>query len=107
MSGANKSRRVFDKAFKQNAVRMVLDEGLTCNEVALKLDIGRTALYRWVKAYRAEPETAFPGKGHYRVPAQEETARLRRELKATQDERDVLKKALLILRRPSSDGSSL
>ena len=105
MSAANKSRRVFDKSFKQNAVRMVLDEGLTCEEVALKLDIGRTALYRWVKDYRAEPETAFPGKGKHRVPAEEEVARLRRELKATQEERDVLKKALLIFTRPSSEGS--
>ena len=104
MPGANKSRRVFDKTFKQNAVRMVIDERRTAHEVALQLDISRTALYRWVKAYRSAPETAFPGKGHPQVSGGAEVARLRRELKAMQDERDILKKALLIFTRPNIDG---
>jgi transposase len=107
MSGPNKSRRVFDKAFKFNAVRMVLDQGMSQEEVALKLDIGRTALYKWVKQYKTSPAVAFPGKG-VRPPGQEaEINCLRRELKEAQDERDILKKALLIFSRPKSDGSPL
>ena len=103
MAGANKKRRVVDKAFKQNAVRMVLDEGMSCEEVALKLDVGRTALFRWVKAYRSDPETAFPGKG-VRVGTEAEVSRLRHELKVAQEERDILKKALEIFTRPNEGG---
>ena len=107
MPSANKTRRVFDKAFKQSAVRMVLDEGMNMEEVSLKLDIGRTALSKWVKAYRKSPENAFPGEGNRREEPSKEIVRLRRELKEAQDERDILKKALVIFSRPKSDGSSL
>ena len=107
MSGPNKSRRVFDKVFKQNAARMVLDEGMSQEEVALKLDIGRTAVSRWVKQFKNSPQEAFPGKGHPRDRTQAEILRLRRELKEAQDERDILKKALTIFSRPKNDGSSL
>ena len=107
MPGANKARRVFDKVFKQNAVRMVIDEGLSQEEVALKLDLGRTAISRWVKAYRKSPEDAFPGEGRRREGPSTEITRLRRELKEAQDERDILKKALVIFSRPKRDDSPL
>lgn len=107
MSEANKKRRVFDQAFKQNAVRMVLDEGMSQEEVGRKLDLGRTGIARWVKAYRASPGKAFPGKGRRSESAEAELARIRRELKEVQDERDILKKALLIFTRPKGDGSPL
>jgi transposase len=107
MAKANKGRRAFDKVFKQNAVRMVVDEGLSQAEVALKLDVGRTALTRWVKNYKQFADNAFPGEGNHREGSSKELARLRRELKETQDERDILKKALVIFSRPKRDDSPL
>jgi transposase len=106
MVDANKKRRVFDKAFKLHAVRLIEEEGLSQEEVAVKLDVGRTVISRWVKAYRASPEEAFPGEGRPRA-SQAEMLRMRRELKEAQDERDILKKALAIFSRPNRDDSPL
>ena len=106
MSEANKSRRAFDQTFKHNAVRMVIDEGMSQEEVALKLDVSRVNIGKWVTAYKRLAQDAFPGKG-VRPAAEAELIRLRRELKEAQDERDILKKALAIFSRPKHDGSPL
>jgi transposase len=65
------------------------------------LGIGPSILQRWVTAVRANPGTAFPGKGKLSPEAQElET--LRRKLAMAEEERDILKKALAVfsVRRP-------
>jgi transposase len=106
MPSPNRKNRTFDRVFKQNAVRMVLDQGMSQEEVALKLDVGRTAMSRWVKQYKRSPQEAFRGNSK-RPDKMSEVAVLRRQLKKAQDERDILKKALLIFSRPKNNASSL
>ena len=47
-------RRRFTDEFKQQAVRLVLDEGKSVNAVARELDLVPTALGQWVKRAQAD-----------------------------------------------------
>jgi transposase len=88
-----KSRRTYDKEFKQEAVRLVVEEGRRPMEVERNLGIGKGTVGRWVREYKEDPAYAFPGKGRLKAP-DEEMHRLKAELKRVKQERDILKKAL-------------
>jgi transposase len=88
-----KSRRTYDKEFKQEAVRLVVEEGRKAVEVERNLGIGIGTVGRWVREYKEDPAYAFPGKGRLKAP-DEEMHRLKVELKRVKQERDILKKAL-------------
>lgn len=94
MSGKRR-RRTYDKAFKYEAVRLVLEEGLSAAEVERNLGTGRGIVSRWVRELTADPDHAFPGKGHFKPP-EEEIHALKRELERVKRERDILKKAVAI-----------
>ena len=76
------------------AVRLVLDEGKTIGAVARDLDLTPSSLANWVKHARAD---RTQGKTGLTTAEREELARLRKENRILQEERDILKK-----RRPSS-----
>ena len=92
--GEKEERRKFGREFKEEAVRLV-EGGRPVAEVARSLGVHENSLYRWVRQHAEDPAGCFPGKGHLR-PAEEELARLRRELADVKEEREILKKALAI-----------
>ena len=55
-----KIRRTFDAAFKLQVVRMVRDQELSVSQVCKDLDIGETAVRRWLDQYDAE-KSGDPG----------------------------------------------
>ena len=83
-------RRRFDDDFKQQAVRLVLDEGKSVGAVARDLDLTETALRGWVK--RA-PADRTNGRTGLTTAEREELARLRKENRILREEREILKKA--------------
>jgi transposase len=83
-------RRRFDDDFKAQAVRLVLDEGKGVGSVARDLDLTETALREWVNRARAD---RTKGKTGLTTAEREELARLRRENRILQEEREILKKA--------------
>jgi transposase len=83
-------RRRFDEEFKAQAVRLVLDEGKSVGSVARDLDLTETALREWVNRARAD---RTKGKTGLTTAEREELARLRRENRILQEEREILKKA--------------
>ena len=83
-------RRWFDDDFKAQAVRLVLDEGKSVGRVARDLDLTETALREWVNRARAD---RTKGKTGLTSAEREELARLRRENRILQEEREILKKA--------------
>jgi transposase len=88
-------RRTYDKAFKYEAVRLVLEEGPSAAEVERNLGTGRGIVSRWVHELTEDPDHAFPAKGHLKPP-EEEISALKRELERVKRERDILKKAVAI-----------
>ncbi len=93
--GGIRQKRTYDKEFKLEAVRLVLEEGLSAQSVERKLGTGKGVVYNWVHAYNADPEHAFPGKGKLKPP-ERELQDLKRELERVKRERDILKKAVAI-----------
>jgi transposase len=94
MSGL-RPRRKYDKAFKLEAVRLVLEEGHSARSVEQKLGTGQGVVYHWVHQFSADPEHAFPGQGKLKPP-ERELRDLKLELERVKRERDILKKAVAI-----------
>jgi transposase len=88
-----KNRKKYDSVFKLEAIRLATEEGRNISEIERNLDISKGTLARWVRENKSDPENAFPGKGHLKAK-DEELRKLKVELKRTQEERDILKKAL-------------
>ena len=86
-------RRRFDAQFKLDALRLVQESNRKISDIAKDLNIRPELLYRWKSEQAADPEQAFPGKGHMK-PDEEYVRRLERELAQARAERDILKKAL-------------
>ena len=90
--------RKFDKEFKINTVRLVVEEKLKPSKVAQDLGLGLSTLERWVREFHQEGMHAFPGKGHLK-PDDQRLHQLERDNEVLRRERDILKKALAIFSR--------
>jgi transposase len=87
---ARRPRRRFTNDFKEQAVRLVLDEGKSVTAVARELDLVASALGNWVKQARADRSKGRTG---LTSAEREELTRLRREVRILEEERTILKKA--------------
>jgi transposase len=87
---SRRKRRRFDAEFKEQAVRLVLDEGKSVGAVARDLDLTETALREWVKRAQAD---RTQGRTGLTTAEREELARLRKENRQLRLEREILKNA--------------
>ena len=103
-----KTRRKFDKAFKQQAVELWLNGGKSATEVAAELGIYPQRLGAWRKRFAPPPPGGKGGGGAKRSTEELEIeiAGLRRENDYLRQQRDILKKTLGILSEPPSSGSN-
>jgi transposase len=90
-----KTRRRYDRTFKEGAVRLVIENGQTLAQTARDLGITENMLSRWKKEYLEDQEHAFPGKGRMK-PEDAELFQLKRRVADLEQEREILKKALAI-----------
>ena len=88
-----------DKQFKIDAVNYVKEHpDLTQEECAKNLGIGLSTLQLWLMLYRDNNgDVPTRGSGNYASDEQKEIARLKKELRDTQDALEILKKATGIL----------
>ena len=83
-----KKRRTYSDEFKAEAVKLVLEQGMSATKAAEDLGIAQSVLSSWVaKARRA----AAPGA--LTAAERDEMKRLKRENEILRQERDILKKA--------------
>lgn len=83
----------YSKEFREEAVKLVIEGGLSVPEVGRRLSVPPSSLRTWVKAYE-EGKLSDVGSKHRQLSETElEMARLRRELAEVKMERDILKKA--------------
>ncbi|MFI3215036.1 MAG: transposase [Eubacteriales bacterium] len=91
-------RNQYDKQFKEDAVRYYYEhKDLVLAKCAEKLGTSKTALTTWVKATDETGAVATRGTGNYASDEAKELARVKRELRDTQDALEILKKAIGIL----------
>lgn len=76
--------------FKIEAVNQVTENGYSVAETAKRLGVHPDSLRAWIKKYES-PEAMIQNK--FDQSAQAEIKRLKKELKRTTEERDILKKA--------------
>ena len=93
--GAKKGRGAYTREFKEDAVRLVTEKGVSVSQVSLDLGIHENTIYKWMRQYKTDPQGAFPGKGRPK-PQDEEMRKLQRENEILKEEREILKKALAI-----------
>ena len=95
---SRRARRQFTEEFKQQAVRLVLDEGKSVGAVARELDLVPSVLGWWVKHARAD---RTKGRTGLTTAEREELVRLRKALRIAEEERDILKKATAFFAKQS------
>ena len=81
------SNQRYSPEFKDEAVRQVADRGYSVAEVADRLGVSPHSLYKWVKSGKLDVQAVELNE------AKKEVLKLRAELRRTEEERDILKKA--------------
>jgi transposase len=84
------SNQRFSPEFKDEAVRQIVDRGYSVSEVSERLGVSAHSLYKWVKAVKPDKTDE---QASALIEARSEVMRLRSQLKRTEEERDILKKA--------------
>ena len=84
------SSQRYSPEFKDEAVKQIVDRGYTVTEVSERLGVSTHSLYKWIKAVK-------PDKTEHQaaelIEAKSEILKLRAQLRRTEEERDILKKA--------------
>jgi transposase len=96
-----KRSKTYTPELREEAVKLVLSQGLTLEDAALRLTIPKGTLANWVSATK-RGTTAKVAPGSRTVPELEgEVAKLRKELAEARMERDIVKKAAAYFARES------
>lgn len=85
-------RRTHSPELKHEAVKLIVERGVSAAQASRDLGVHANLLRKWVKAFETDPAHAFPGHGRLK-PEQLEIDRLQREVRKLKAERDILKKA--------------
>ena len=88
----NRKRRTFDTNFKLRAIQMIRDQGLSVGQVCRDMDLGETAVRRWVAQFDAE-RGGQSGVGKPLTAEQQRIRQLESENRQLRQDNDLLKKA--------------
>ncbi|BDT60039.1 transposase [Massilia varians] len=86
-------KKTYTPELKEEAVKLVLAQGLSIEQAAARVSIPKGTLANWVAAAKRGPAaTAAPGSRSV-AELEAENAKLRRQLVQAEMERDIVKKA--------------
>ena len=85
--------RVFSEEYKKDAVKMVMDNGISSTKVSKDLGIGKSTLEKWLRIYRSSTESQVVS-----INEREELRKLKAENHKLRLERELLKKAAVFSR---------
>jgi len=95
----------YTKEFREEAARLVIEDGMSVGEVGRRLSLPKSTLENWARMAKAGKLGDI---GKNRRPLTEvevELARVKRELAITRMERDILKKAAAYFAKESLHGT--
>ena len=103
MKGIPRGR--YTKEFREEAVKLVVEQRLSLQEVGRRLSLAPSTIGNWVKAYKGG-KLGEIGKSYRPLTEIEmELTQIRRELAQVKMERDILKKAAAYFARESLPGT--
>lgn len=85
-------RRAFDEAFKLQVVRMIREQGLSVAQVCRDMDLGGSAVRRWLEQFDQE-SAGNRGVGKPLTPEQQRIRQLESENRQLRSDNELLKKA--------------
>ncbi len=88
----SRKRRSFDASFKLQVVQMIKDQGLSVTQVCRDMDLGETAVRRWIQQYEAEL-SGQAGIGKPLTAEQQRIRQLEAENRQLKQDNELLKKA--------------
>lgn len=95
-----RKRRTFNKEFKEEVVKLVLEGGKTVSRAAKDLDIAASVVAGWVK--QAKIDRGVNPSGALTTDEKRELAQLRKENRELRMEREILKKATAFFAKHST-----
>jgi len=96
---ARRKRRSFTAEYKAEVVALVRKSGKSMGVIAKELDLTETAVRAWVR--QAEVDSGEGPSGALTTAEREELARLRKQVKTLEMEREILKKATAFFAKES------
>ncbi len=91
-----RQRRLFSTEFKLEAADLVLDQGYSVAEASRALDVGETALRRWIQQTQGERMGLAPTVKAF-TPEQQRIQELEAQVRRLEQEKTILKKATALL----------
>lgn len=85
----------FDKEYKMEIARLVVEEGQKASQLARELDIPMGTMRNWISGYRNGKEEAFIGSGNMH-PDVKMKKDMEKRIKDLEEENAILKKAMHI-----------
>ena len=102
---AKRSNGRYSKEFRNEAVKMVIEGGLTAYEASRQLSLPKSTLENWVRAHNAGKLNDIGSEQRPLTEVEQELARIKRELSQVKQERDILKKAAAYFAKESLPGT--
>jgi transposase len=96
--------RTYTPEFRAEAVKLVLEQGLSLEAAAQRLSVPKGTLANWVKAAKRGSTAMAPGSRSV-ADLEAEVSKLRKELAVERMEKEVLKKATAYFARESLPGT--
>ncbi|GGX87827.1 transposase [Vogesella alkaliphila] len=87
-----RTRRSFDASFKLQVVKMIKEQGLSVSQVCRDMELGETAVRRWLTQFDAE-QAGQPGLGKPLTAEQQRIRQLEEENRRLRQDVEILKKA--------------
>jgi transposase len=98
---SNATRQRFTQQFKDDAARLIIEHGYSCEETGRRLGVSANNISRWVRQHRDKLEGPAES-GLSREQLEDELKRLRKENKRLEMEREILKKATAFFAKESN-----
>jgi transposase len=91
------TRRVFTTDFKLEAAALVLDQAYSVDQACKAMDIGPTALRRWIDQLRSERAGKTPTQSKALTPEQKRIQELEAQVRRLEREKEIFKKATALI----------
>lgn len=95
----------YSKEFRNEAVKMVVEGGMSVYEAARQLSLPKSTLENWVRAFKSGKLSTIGGQQRPLTEVEQELDRVKRELALVKQERDILKKAAAYFAKESLPGT--